>query len=403
MKFGKFLFCGIVMSVMYSCAKDEPPPQVLKISEQELHFSGQGGEWLLTVNSNAVWQVTGETAWCAVSRTEGENTGELVVTVKENTEDQARSTQLCFSGDRSRATLVVQQDVSAGYQAYELPVVFHIIYDEISDTAQNIKSETVHSLIDRCNEIYRNNEMGLKLVAAAVDPDSNVLEVPGIHRVLKTTSAYQSCTNFMKEDNTRDAELLWNPNRYVNVYMYKFTEDNTLGISHLPYTPRQNSLVGLVSSNYYFTHLPGFPYGISLNNTHIYEDDAYTTLAHELGHYLGLFHVFFTKACDVTDETDYCEDTPSYYRPDYERYVIEKGDSLSMDERMMRISCDSSTFTSFNVMDYEFSYMNLFTREQYRRVRHVLEHSPLIPGAKNISVTKSAGEDADRPRVAVME
>lgn len=403
MKFGQILFLGIVLLGVYSCAKDELPPQVLKTSEQELHFSGQGGEWLLTINSNAVWQVSGETAWCTVSQTEGKNTDQLVITVGVNTENQIRSTRLHISGDRSQSTLVIQQDTNAGYQFYELPVVFHIIYSEISDTTQNIKAGTVTSLIDQCNKVYNDNGMDLKLVAATMDPEGNVLEVPGIHRVLKSTSAYQSCSNFMKEDNTKDADLLWNPNRYVNVYVYKFTENNTLGISHLPYTPRQSSLTGLNSNNYYFTHLPGFPYGISLNNTYIYEPGAYTTLAHELGHYLGLYHVFLTKACDATDETDYCEDTYSYYRPDYEKLLIEKGDSLTIEEKVMRTTCDGMTFISFNVMDYEVSYMNQFTPEQYKRVRHVLEHSPLIPGPKSVLVTKGWAEETERPRVVVME
>ena len=46
--------------------------------------------------------------------------------------------------------------------------------------------------------------------------------------------------------------------------------------------------------------------------------DANATLAHELGHYLGLHHVFAekdNKPIESYADTDYCTDTKSYNRP----------------------------------------------------------------------------------------
>ena len=46
------------------------------------------------------------------------------------------------------------------------------------------------------------------------------------------------------------------------------------------------------------------------------EEDVVVTLAHELGHYLGLFHVFAEDrnngVIDSCVDSDYCQDTPSY-------------------------------------------------------------------------------------------
>lgn len=402
MKYRQIFFLWLGVMGLFSCAKDELPPQVLKTSEHELRFSADGGEWLLTVNSNAVWQVSGETEWCTVSQAEGENTAELTISVSPNEGNQVRLAQLQISGDRSRSVIAIQQDTVTAYHQYELPVVFHIIYSNIGDTVQNIKAGVVAELIEKCNQLYEANGMGVALVAAAQDPDGKTLEVPGIHRILRSNSAYQSCTKFMDEKNTKDAELIWNPNKYVNVFVYTFLESNTLGISHLPFTPRQNGLSGLTSSNYYFTRLPEFPYGISLNNTYIYEVEAYTTLAHELGHYLGLYHVFVTKDCADTNETDYCEDIPSYNRPDYEKWLLEKIEELTPEERFQRTGCKGESFISYNVMDYDYSYMNQFTANQYERVRHVLQNSPLIPGPKHVLVTKGMTEDDVPPPVIIM-
>ena len=53
-------------------------------------------------------------------------------------------------------------------------------------------------------------------------------------------------------------------------------------------------------------------------------------------------------------------------------------------------------------MDYDYSLMDQFTTDQYLRVRHVLENSPLIPGPKNISVTKSLTKEVENV-IIIME
>lgn len=77
----------------------------------------------------------------------------------------------------------------------------------------------------------------------------------------------------------------------------------TLGISHLPFTTKgANSLAGLSEINVSRLELKNlsFPYCVSINSRFINEESTVTTykpaditvtLAHELGHYLGLHHV----------------------------------------------------------------------------------------------------------------
>ena len=361
---------------------------------------------MLTVNSNTSWTVENETDWCKVDKTAGVNTENLVVSVDSNNTGAARSTVLHLVSELHNVDVTVNQDVSMEEYFYKLPVVFHIIYDQDhdtpTDTVQNIKAETIAALVKGCNALYRqsNNstDMGLELVPVTEDPDGNVLQEEGIDRVLRTNSAYRNADDFLASSNTQDAELMWNPNQYVNVYVFTCTDNSLLGVSHLALTSNQNGLAGLERGQAYYTQIPNFPWGIVLNNTHIYEEDAYTTLAHELGHYLGLFHAFSENGCD---ETDYCDDTQNYDRTAYTEWLSTQSDPANP-ELYQRTDCETGgTFISHNIMDYDYSYLDRFTLDQYTRVRHVLENSPLIPGPKNISVTKSMTA-TDLPVIRIM-
>lgn len=405
MKFRLFLLLLLIAGA-FSCAEDRPAPQVLKTSEQSISFSGKPGAWMLTVNSNTSWTVENETDWCKVDKTAGVNTENLVVSVDSNNTGAARSTVLHLVSELHNVDVTVNQDVSMEEYFYKLPVVFHIIYDQDhdtpTDTVQNIKAETIAALVKGCNALYRqsNNstDMGLELVPVTEDPDGNVLQEEGIDRVLRTNSAYRNADDFLASSNTQDAELMWNPNQYVNVYVFTCTDNSLLGVSHLALTSNQNGLAGLERGQAYYTQIPNFPWGIVLNNTHIYEEDAYTTLAHELGHYLGLFHAFSENGCD---ETDYCDDTQNYDRTAYTEWLSTQSDPANP-ELYQRTDCETGvSFTSDNIMDYDYSHLNRFTPDQYLRVRHVLENSPLIPGPKNISVTKSMTA-TDLPVIRIM-
>lgn len=396
MKIKAFIFSLLAIVGVLSCITDHPSPQVLNVSENTLRFSGRGGVWKLYVTSNSDWQVSGSTDWCNTDKITGQNTDEILITVDSNETKVPRSTQLYLQGDRHQATISIQQDTATGEYHYELPVVFHVLYSESQDTStKSIKPEQILKLVDKCNQKYSDHtnsiDMNLELVVATEDPNGNPLQQAGLN-FIKANSINISCDNFMSETNKTYAEYLWNPNKYINVFVYNFKESNVLGIAHLPYTPRENSLEGLEENNHYFSNMPAYAHCISINRKYIHEEDAYITLAHELGHYLGLYHVFSEKECEGTD---YCGDTPNYDRSKYEASLKEMENPATNPQALLRTSCDSEgqTFTSYNIMDYFYGYQNQFTLDQYKRIRHVLENSPLIPGPKNISTTKSYTED----------
>lgn len=380
--------------IFLSCAKDIDPPQVLKVSESILYFTGNGGNWTVTVNSNCDWQLHGTNEWCIADKETGSKTEQIKLTIANNDTHQKRSTRLLLDCDQHQTAITIEQDtVTGSNHRYELPMIFHVFYTDETDSVQYIGSEVISRLITACNKKYSTEsiDINLEITVPTTDPDGIPLEEPGIVRI-KRNNIKISCENFMDSKTTEYTSYLWDPNKYINVFIYTFRETYTLGISHLPYVPVGNSIPGLQANNYHFTHLPDYAHCISLNNTYLNEADAPQTLAHELGHYLGLLHVFSQDSCI---DNDYCTDTQTYDRAAYENWInqLEPG-SVSFNQLVERTNCEQQTFISRNIMDYDFSYFDRFTPQQFARIRHVLENSPLIPGPKNVipALLKSASE-----------
>ena len=142
MKFRILILSVLVLGIL-SCAEDRPAPQVLKTSEQNINFSGKPGAWSLTVNSNTTWTVENETDWCRVDKTQGSNTEQLVISVDSNLTNESRSTILHLISQYHTVDITVSQAAYVEEHFYQLPVIFHIIYDQEheTDTVQNIKAE----------------------------------------------------------------------------------------------------------------------------------------------------------------------------------------------------------------------------------------------------------------------
>ena len=218
--------------------------------------------------------------------------------------------------------------------------------------------------------------------------------------------------------------------RYINVYVFPFKPGKdvgqiTLGISHFPYLVTEHKLEGLGTFDRAIKGFDNYNHCIVLNYqqfenrvketqsiSRIHESltPAAVTLAHELGHYLGLGHVFAEKKSEgetsvlqLTEEcidSDFVDDTPSYNRIAYNRVMSEQIAALESSQGstaqsvltslLARDLCDGRfNQTSFNLMDYEVSYNDRFTPGQISRMRQVLYYSLTVPGDKLVSPTRS--------------
>lgn len=339
---------------------------------------------------------------------------------------------------------------------YHLPVIFHVFYKDSKNPKQYISSTRLKELLSNVNELYQGNVYNISLDTiesenihvlfelAEKDANGKKLSTPGVEYI-KINEDSIDCEDFMNSKTY--AKYSWNQNDYINVMVYSFKNTDhtsvTLGISNIPYkVAGYPDIEGLTNSKNYPLNKPGsFPYCVSLNAIYVdkkYEGTRYTTdkhqqnyqyntadpnatLAHELGHYLGLFHTFSEKAgkkdkseaADDDDDSDYCEDTPSYNRIAYGKWLtqymeearkINKDTAFTVKQLAKRTNTKGKEWQADNLMDYSICYSMRFTPDQAYRMRQVLYYSPLIPGPKKARTSTRAWneipeEEFDLPNI----
>lgn len=315
---------------------------------------------------------------------------------------------------------------------YELPVVFHVLSNSTTKQEYIPNDANLRRLLFYVNELYAGGIYGpsanirVKFVAATEDEKGEKMKTQGVVYEKWDEKYPINSEDFMTNNSNKYTKYLWDPNKYINVFVYLFDdEDNegeVLGVSHMPYKTKENAtLQGLeqVASGKMTKKNIAFPLSVSINAKYINtlsgrytstlklktfkdykEDDVVVTLAHEFGHYLGLFHVFAEDRkngiIDDCIDSDYCQDTPSYNKKQYERDVMELAKHLTnknVHELFQRKNCSGKVYDATNIMDYAYCYSYAFTANQQYRMRQVLYYSPLIPGPKKTTTTRSVAPD----------
>ncbi len=395
----------------------------------------------LSLETSLSWTATSMEDWCRVSQSKGEGDATLQLALEANI-DKDRTGVVKIWTEKEIFDITIQQKaIPAGQEyTYKLPVVFHVMYEDANDKKQYIPQSRLAEILRDVNEFYDGNvrysggdkaqDINIDFVLAETDEDGNKLQTPGVDYI-KVSNLTMNCQTFMRDN--RYIKNIWDPNRFINVMLYNFAAVEgsiILGISHIPFSLTSTSLEGTNIIDDKYVNLTkeevGFPMCVSINSLYAYEKtengiynsfDVSVSLAHELGHYLGLLHAFdeddngLSTACV---NSDYCDDTPSYNRVAYEydlRYLLQEakkeGREVDMAEGTLRENCKTGeSFNSYNLMDYEMSYADRFTPDQRARIRHILSYSPLIPGPKkgNRASTRIPGEKLDvEPMVVVCQ
>ncbi len=252
-----------------------------------------------------------------------------------------------------------------------IPVIFHIIHsNEAAGSGRNISAAYVNAQLDQLNNDFRRkvgtsgyntNAVGadteIEFCLATLDENGNTLTEPGINRVSITGAPFSDTY----VENTIKPATQWDPEQYMNVWSC----DMSGGILGYAQFPSQSGLSGL-NTNGGAANTDGVvvrytTIGSTTNpfpNAAPYNEGR--TLTHEVGHWLGLRHIWGDGGCGVDD---YCNDTPE---SDNSNFGCPTGHS----------SCGSTDMVQ-NYMDYtDDDCMNIYTQDQKSRIQAVMANSP---------------------------
>ena len=257
-----------------------------------------------------------------------------------------------------------------------IPIIVHVIHDgEAIGEGFNIPYEQVASQIEVLNEDFRRMEgtagyntdsvgadTQIEFCMATLDASGRLLTNVGIDRVDRndmgwTQPPYSSgyINQFIKP------ATIWDPTKYFNVWVTGLS-GNILGFAQSPIQSTLPDLTGNSSATTDGVVSNYRNFGRVGNLIAPYNKGR--TMTHEVGHWLGLHHVWgpsnSSTNCTIDD---FCDDTPMSDEPNY---GCQTGST----------SCESVNQVE-NYMEYsDDACMNIFTRCQKERMQTVLLNSP---------------------------
>ncbi len=414
MKWGKFLLLTGLALVLVNCGGDDASSSAdagisVAAGQESFTWNTDVRSQEIRLTGSANWRVSCDADcrnWCYPMKESGKSAA-IPLWVSPNITSKARSGKVTVTVGGRTHTINVSQPAFTGdvdEYVYHLPVVFHVLYKDAKSETQNPSQSHLSKIITAVNKLYADNKMNIVFEMAKYDKEGEVLSEPGVirHQVdfdeMDVSDFLGSSDNKYKEY----ADYQLNLKKYINIFLFPFKQEDeekvSLGLTVLPLATTAHSLDGLNESD----RVKDYAYlsqtwGACINSNYINEwqdeksvNSLYivSTMAHELGHYLGLFHTFSEEGCDLDD---YCDDTNISDYEDYWNYIenyitTEKAKgkkSFTITELATRTDCKTGeSFVAKNILDYMYTSCTEFTKQQFNRTRHVLKYSPLVPGPK---------------------
>ncbi|MFT6960696.1 MAG: PKD repeat protein [Flammeovirgaceae bacterium] len=285
---------------------------------------------------------------------------------------QAKTSERLSAGNRTKMT-------------YQIPVIVHVIHNgEPIGEGANISAAQVYSQIDVLNEDFsgtnadtanvrdifkdRIGNIGVTFVIATHDPDGMELPEPGITRYNGGSSDWSNTGAFDSQVKTVTS---WNARQYANFWtadlggqLLGYAQFPTMGIVDGLLPTESEDTDGVVMGHRYFGSAN------KVTTSQLSEAGVFNlgrTATHEVGHWLGLRHIWGDGGCGVDD---YVTDTPNSGG--------SNGGCPSDSQNTCTDASDDEPDMWENYMDYtNDACMYMFSTGQEDRMQTVLDNDPL--------------------------
>ncbi|MCE7072749.1 T9SS type A sorting domain-containing protein [Dyadobacter sp. CY327] len=272
-----------------------------------------------------------------------------------------------------------------------IPVVVHVVHSEEDMSIggannENITEAQIQSQIDVLNEDYGNASGYKGFYTDSLGVDTRIRFK--LVTVLRTYNEKNQFSPITEADDLAEISPAWATSRYLNIWVCRLA-DRYLGTSQFPVVTELNDLTtGLSTSE--DEAVRALTDGVIIDfryfgrNSPAITSSVYNlgrTTTHEVGHWLGLIHIWGDRNCG----TDHCDDTPT---------AFTKNETTDISCTPVFSECRGVTTRNMieNYMDYSpDGCMSVFTNDQKERMHAVLELSPRR--AKLVEFSKISGED----------
>lgn len=255
-----------------------------------------------------------------------------------------------------------------------IPVVVHVVHSgQAIGVAPNITDAQVISQIDAMNEDFRKltgtpgdgTGVDVEIEFCLAQQDENGNPTNGINRFDSTALGTTWSGPGGSTDTVLKPATIWDPTQYMNMWSVQFTDQTLLGYAQFPNASGLQGLNannggansdGVVAAYSTFGDIGSNDGSFLLNAPY----DRGRTMTHEVGHYLGLRHIWGDANCG----NDFCADTPT-------QQTSSGGNCPAT------TTCDGVADLTTNYMDYSNDIcMNNFTQNQKDRMLIVMANSP---------------------------
>lgn len=272
---------------------------------------------------------------------------------------------------------------------FNIPVIVHIIHNNApinsisATTGDNLNAAQVQDQINILNADFNGTNPDTSLIPAVfkpllgkfqfnfclavVNPTGGIMPEPGIDRIDRNTKGWTAPPySSTYVTGTIKPQSIWDVNRYFNMWVCNLS-GGLLGFATFP-APGTSGLAGLPA-----------PYGTATTDGVVMLGKAFgsigtavtnapyhkgRTTTHEVGHWLGLRHIWGDGAC----ANDFCNDTPTqnganFGCPAFPKVTCSNGPNGDM---------------HMNYMDYTDDLcMYMFTHDQKYRAQVIMTNSPI--------------------------